>query len=77
MPPAYLLGPEVGSVHVHRSGGWFCLGKVRHNGPQVAYKLGKRQNRRGRAARLRVVQSYRCPACQYWHLGGGFADRTA
>jgi hypothetical protein len=77
MPAAYLLGPEIAPIHFYRRGGWFCLGKVRHNGPQLAHQLGERRNRRGRATRLRAVQSYRCPACRYWHLGGGIADRTA
>jgi hypothetical protein len=75
MPPAYLLGPEVAPVRVHQSGGWFCLGKARHNGPQIAYNISKGRNRRGRATRLRAVRSYRCARCHYWHLGGTWVRR--
>jgi hypothetical protein len=72
MPPAYLLGPEVAPDLAQRSGGSFCLGKTRHHGPQVAYEIIKRRNRRGRATRRRDVPLYRCAGRGHWHLGSQF-----
>jgi hypothetical protein len=70
MPPAYLKGPAVAPMHVQRAGGWCCLGKAKHDAPEVAFKVAKRRNRLGRRNRLRGVNPYRCPQCGQWHLGG-------
>lgn len=49
-----------------------CGGKAQFASPQIAARVARRQNgaKKRRKRRIRKLNSYHCPHCGFFHIGG-------